>query len=61
MPLMNAPGEGLPPGCTCLLMAPGTTYEARALNPACPVHSPGNHRLGRVTKFRAMARKRDGY
>ena len=36
--LTNAPSEGLPPACTCILMAPGTTYEARAANPDCPVH-----------------------
>jgi len=29
MPLTNAPSEGPPLGCTCLLMAPGTMYEAR--------------------------------
>jgi hypothetical protein len=60
--LTNAPSEGLPPGCRCVLMAPGTTYEARAQNPDCPVHDPagsGRHRA-RVRRG-AVARRHNGY
>jgi hypothetical protein len=57
MPLTNAPSEGLPPGCTCLMMAPGTLYEARVLNPECRVH---RYQRAGVTKFRAVKR-RHGY
>lgn len=39
MPLTNTPSEGLPVDCTCVLMAPGTLYEMRALNPDCRVHT----------------------
>jgi len=60
MPLTNALSEGLPPGCTCVLMAPGTTYEARALNPACRVHNPASHQRGRLTKYRPVTKKRNG-
>jgi hypothetical protein len=42
-------------------MAPGTTYEARALNPACRVHNPASHQRGRLTKYRAVTKKRNGY
>ena len=28
---VNAPSEGPPPGCTCVLMAPGTTHEIHLL------------------------------
>ena len=41
--LGNAPGEGLPPGCSCVLVAPGALYEARVLTPTCRVH--GAHEL----------------
>jgi hypothetical protein len=56
MPLTNAPNEGLPPGCACLLMAPGTTYEARVLDPACRVHRLDR---GRVTKVRRVTKRRN--
>jgi len=58
MPLTNAPSEGLPPGCTCVLMAPGTVYEARALNPECRVHNPAG---SRVKKYCHVTRKRNGF
>jgi len=58
----NAPSEGLPPDCTCVLMAPGTTYEARAVDPDCPVHDPAGsgHRRARVRRG-ALPRRRNGY
>jgi hypothetical protein len=58
--LHNAPSENLPPGCACVLMAPGTDYEARAHNPDCPVHNPGRHRA-RVTKYRPGTKRRNGF
>ena len=61
MSLTNAPNEGLPPGCTCVLMAPGTSYEALALNPACRVHNPDSHRRGRGMKFHGGTKRRNGY
>ena len=62
MPPMNAPAEGLPPGCTCVMMAPGTAYEALALNPDCQVHNPDPRRhRARATKFRDASRGRNGF
>ena len=58
MPLTNAPGEGLPPGCTCVLMAPGALYEARVVDPTCQVH---RWQRGRVRNHRTVTRKRNGY
>lgn len=56
---MNTPGEDLPPGCACVLMAPGTDYEARAHNPDCRIHNPAPHRA-RVTKYRPVTKRRNG-
>ncbi len=58
MPLTNAPNEGLPPGCTCVLMAPGTVYEALVINPDCRVHGTDSHR-GRVKRYRPVAKRRN--
>ena len=58
--VQNTPSEGLPPGCSCVLMVPGTMYEARVLDPACRVHNPAS-RGGRVTKSHAVTRRRNGY
>jgi hypothetical protein len=60
MSLTNAPSEGRPPGCACVLMAPGTDYEARAHNPDCRVHNPGPHGT-RVTKHRPPRKRRNGF
>ena len=60
MTVQNAPSEGLPPGCSCVLMVPGTTYEARVFDPGCRVHNP-RHQRGRVMKFHAVTRRRNGY
>ena len=54
----NAPSEGLPPGCTCVLVAPGAIYEARVVTPTCRVH--GAH-LGRGRRVRAGRTKRNDY
>ena len=59
--VQNAPGEGLPPGCSCVLMVPGTTYEARVSDPGCRVHNPASYQRGRVKKFHAVTRRRNGY
>jgi len=59
--VQNAPSEGLPPGCSCMLMVPGTCYEARVSDPACRVHNPDGHRRGRITKLHAVTRRRNGY
>ena len=57
-PPTNAPSEGLPPRCTCVMMAPGTTYEGRAINPDCTVHNPRRHHA-RVTKYRPVTKRRN--
>jgi hypothetical protein len=59
--VQNAPSEGLPPGCSCVLMLPGTTYEARVLDPGCRVHDPAGHQRGWVAKSYAVTRRRNGY
>jgi hypothetical protein len=56
--MTNAPSEGLPPGCTCVVMAPGTLYEARVLNPACPVHRASPER---VMRYRGVSKCRQGF
>jgi hypothetical protein len=61
MPLTNAPSEGLPPGCTCVLMMPGTMYEARALSPGCRVHDPGSRPSSWPRNGDAVLRRRNGY
>jgi len=54
----NAPAEGLPPGCSCVLVAPGTLYEALVLTPTCLVHGVERDR-GR--KVRVLRRARNGF
>ena len=45
--MTNAAAQELSPGRTCVLMAPGTVYEARVLNTACPVHNPASYQRSR--------------
>jgi hypothetical protein len=54
----NAPSENLPPGCTCVLVAPGAIYEARVFTPTCRVH--GTQR-GRGRRVRVVRTKRNDY
>ena len=60
--VQNTPGEGLPPGCSCVLMVPGTTYEARVYSePAAGCTTPPATSVAGLRKYHAVTRRRNGY